>query len=415
MGVRVREKVRREKVRYASFKAGFDFKQDRYIGRLNDNDFPRLINNQLTSFMFFNYPDSWNMENIWRVFKNHGNLKDIYMVSKRLKSGQRFAFAKFGDVTNVNKLLASLESIKFDGFPIRVFRAHDRSGPNVIRNQCWGVSSRVRNDRSGDERRNEHWSNAFTDGRGFNEVAATPKSDLRYKLNFKKEDMRLKLDSRKPKDVRQKVVEEEKDIKLVAINKDKCISQVYMDCCIVAHLNNIDLVNQFETLCRAEGLYDFAIKYLGGLDILIQCSSEEMANNIMGLEGHAINKWCSSIEKLKINYWTTGGRYVWVDIKGVPVTCWNEIVFREIAGKWGRVVQLENCSITSKNQNLLSGHALIHVMELDHIHGTAKIIVDDLLLMNVSVIENHDRPIQLDVDPPPFDRNEDVQDTEKED
>ncbi|XP_071740716.1 uncharacterized protein [Rutidosis leptorrhynchoides] len=412
----VRESVGRERARQNCYKAGYDFKQERFKGRLQ-SDFPRLGRNRWTSFMFFNFPESWNMENLWRIFKAYGNLRDIYMVQKRLQNGQRFAFARFGEVGDVNRLLGALEKIKFDGFPIRIFKAFDK--PSEGRKTHGGKwphgDSRYMNYEDNRKGWNgSHRADTYTDGRDFNDFAGPAGKDLRFTINRNKEDLRVKLksniekkekvasdefDRKKDKTGKPELNKEETDERSVPIRKDDCNLDI-IDKSIVVQLKRVDLLNRFESLCRAEGMEDFSIKYVGGLEAMVICKSSEYADNIVNSKSHAIHKWCDKVEKLKLNYWPLAGRMVWIDINGVPITCWNEGVFYEIAAKWGKVIEMENCSLTSENQNLITCHVLIHKGDSDHVHGLASIVIDNLTFIHASVRENPNRVIHLEINCP---------------
>ncbi|XP_071715264.1 uncharacterized protein [Rutidosis leptorrhynchoides] len=86
--------------------------------------------------MFFNFCNHWSISDLWRIFKPFGDLRDIYLAGKRLRSGYKFAFARFHGVGDVNNLLRQLETVKFDGRSIRVFLATNRNpnGAGITRN-----------------------------------------------------------------------------------------------------------------------------------------------------------------------------------------------------------------------------------------------------------------------------------------
>ncbi|KAI3684819.1 hypothetical protein L6452_34045 [Arctium lappa] len=49
----------------------------------------------MTSFLFFNFLEDWNVPHLWKAFKYYGNVGDIYMARRRMLNGKRFGFVRF--------------------------------------------------------------------------------------------------------------------------------------------------------------------------------------------------------------------------------------------------------------------------------------------------------------------------------
>ncbi|GJS28093.1 transposon TX1 [Tanacetum coccineum] len=79
------------------------------------------------SFMFYNYPETWCVADLWRMFKGYGTVFDIYMVKKKLRSGQKYGFVRFKNIADVDFLYKRLCSITFSNKQrLMIFLAHNR-------------------------------------------------------------------------------------------------------------------------------------------------------------------------------------------------------------------------------------------------------------------------------------------------
>ncbi|KAK8648081.1 hypothetical protein V6N13_128843 [Hibiscus sabdariffa] len=90
---------------------------------------------------------------------------------------------------------------------------------------------------------------------------------------------------------------------------------------------------------HAWGLGDTIVKSMGGKKFLLRIKDEELLEL---LENH---KW-SILEEVfaNIEYWSESSqiveRSVWVELRGIPLHCWNYETFKRIAGMWGMLTAL---------------------------------------------------------------------------
>lgn len=80
------------------------------------------------SFLFFNFPDKWEVKQMWETFKYHGSIVEIYMAKKRLRKGKRFGFVRFKGVKNVGIMEVKLNGIWIGSYRLRVFIANQGLG-----------------------------------------------------------------------------------------------------------------------------------------------------------------------------------------------------------------------------------------------------------------------------------------------
>ncbi|XP_071731098.1 uncharacterized protein [Rutidosis leptorrhynchoides] len=59
-------------------------------------------NNRVTSFLFFNFPDEWVSDDLWKLLERYGLVRDVYLAWKHLSSGQRFGFVRFVGIRDID-------------------------------------------------------------------------------------------------------------------------------------------------------------------------------------------------------------------------------------------------------------------------------------------------------------------------
>ncbi|KAK8682441.1 hypothetical protein V6N13_054829 [Hibiscus sabdariffa] len=116
---------------------------------------------------------------------------------------------------------------------------------------------------------------------------------------------------------------------------------------------------------HAWGLGDTYVKSLGGKKFVLKIKDEEL---LALLEKQ---KW-SLLEEVftNIEYWSeffqVEERTTWVEVRGVPLHCWNDETFKRIAGLWGTLTALgENANqrIDCEKITLLISTKQVHRIE----------------------------------------------------
>lgn len=52
----------------------------------------------MVTFYFTNFPESWGVEPLWKMFTRWGKVVDVYLPKKRNKEGKLFGFVRFDQV-----------------------------------------------------------------------------------------------------------------------------------------------------------------------------------------------------------------------------------------------------------------------------------------------------------------------------
>ncbi|PWA48451.1 hypothetical protein CTI12_AA490920 [Artemisia annua] len=153
---------------------------------------------------------------------------------------------------------------------------------------------------------------------------------------------------------------------------------------LIGDVKKLSYLVKLPELCEAVGLSKVEVKLLGGQEVMLVFETSGTADNIMRNVDHGLRRWVHKIRRWENNY-KPQGRITWINILGVPITCWKESVFRRIAEGHGVVMEMNNCNLVG-NQNITIGKVCVHTSAKGLINEKLKIKVKDITF-GVSVIE----------------------------
>ncbi|KAJ4848088.1 hypothetical protein Tsubulata_026732 [Turnera subulata] len=90
-----------------------------------------IDNNQAFSLYLANFPNRWMPMDIHLVMSRYGEVLDVFVPKKLNKEGKRFAFVRFKNNTDVQRLIRSISSISVDGLQLEASIAKSRSTSRV--------------------------------------------------------------------------------------------------------------------------------------------------------------------------------------------------------------------------------------------------------------------------------------------
>ncbi|GJY96199.1 RNA-directed DNA polymerase, eukaryota, reverse transcriptase zinc-binding domain protein [Tanacetum coccineum] len=119
-------------------------------------------------------------------------------------------------------------------------------------------------------------------------------------------------------------------------------------------------LTKLPSFCEEEGSGKVKIKLLGGLEVLVVLENEETMANVLKDKDHGIRRWIHTIRKGDtIN--RSAGRITWINILGIPISCWSEATFKKVTALHSTIMALHNCRIEG-NQNMILGRVQIHTI-----------------------------------------------------
>ncbi|KAK8570801.1 hypothetical protein V6N13_103204 [Hibiscus sabdariffa] len=102
------------------------------------------------------------------------------------------------------------------------------------------------------------------------------------------------------------------------------------------------------TVCSAEtvkdrlhswGLGDTMMKSLGGQKFLLRIQDEELLKLLEEQKWSLLEEVFANVEKWMEKFHVEE-RTVWVEVRGIPLHCWNQLTFKRIAEIWGHLIAL---------------------------------------------------------------------------
>lgn len=113
------------------------------------------------------------------------------------------------------------------------------------------------------------------------------------------------------------------------------------------------------------------MKYVGGLRVLLECTSMETLHKLTSGEATQIANWLTWIKPCEEN---RPGRVIWLNFEGVPLHAWHVGTFEMLAQQWGVVVEIENLTLYKKQ--LQRGRVCVLTTEYEMINSVVNLLVE---------------------------------------
>ncbi|GKD35517.1 nucleotide-binding alpha-beta plait domain-containing protein [Tanacetum coccineum] len=227
-----------------------------------------------TTFYFSKFPENWNARALWKMFEKYGSLVDVYVATKRTKGGDRFGFARFKNVTDVQSFEHSLSGILIGSSWIQV---------NVARyNKCYPQQRPDPGIKVAEAFSFAHKNGACNAGRSYRE-AVTGSSSTRN----------IQHDDKNSVEVSVQIKQEKFD---------------WLNKCVIGEVKDIEILANLGSLFVAEGWdwEEFELKYIGGLSIIIECPSSDAIKLILENQSCWIHHYVSNIKPWSENFESPG-------------------------------------------------------------------------------------------------------------
>ncbi|KAL4312316.1 hypothetical protein GQ457_01G010310 [Hibiscus cannabinus] len=290
-----------------------------------------------------NLPQKLHWSGLRQAFGRHGDLVDSYIANKVNREGKRFGFVRYSNKVDASRAIERLNGFKLYGYRLLVSFARFNARTSFWRRK------RTISDPNRQTRRNI--SNGRSQDPRLNQDT-TERAAVNQWENGKHDNGREeKLDKGEFTNGSEKTIAE-------GMNPELQIRKIkgYVDNENLWKLGKC-LVGMMATVCSTEsvkdrlhrwGLGDTMVKSLGGQKFLLQIKDEELFKILEE------QKW-SLLEEvfIKIEYWfeslRTDIRITWVEIRGIPLHCWNYETFKRIVEGWGRLIAMGENGDMSKD------------------------------------------------------------------
>ncbi|KAK2420192.1 zinc finger CCCH domain-containing protein [Trifolium repens] len=299
----MREKVEREGVRKGD-------------GGSHPRGYVHRLDQVATSFFFTNSPEEVKEEDLWKRFARYGRVGEVYIPKKVDKQGRRFGFVKYRDVkdsTEAVDLLRSISDIWFGSFKLRVNRSRFQKNSHNELKQTQVISKRSIVSGEGVVGNSYKGALVGTSKAAISEipvpvVVSTPKQQIVWEVE----------------------VEEEVLAKL---------GEAY-----VGYLTEDREAGTLQNQLRMDGFHNLKVCSLGFAKIVLWSDKAGEVKELV----ETVGWWCSLFERLVP--WspllTSNNRAIWIRCFGIPLHAWGTDLFRALAFKFGRFIEVD---VSSKN------------------------------------------------------------------
>ncbi|GJS65460.1 RNA-directed DNA polymerase, eukaryota [Tanacetum coccineum] len=267
------------------------------------------------------FPDDCSSRDLWKVCNGYGTVVDVFIPNKRSKAGKRFAFVRFINVLNLDRLIENLKTIWIGRFHLSA---------NTARFERPKAST-------------------------FQKEKPVPSGNV---TGFKQPIVQ---NQGGPKESYSSI------LKPSLVLDDSCLVNRDLTNCVMGEVLQFSSINNLQVLLSNEGFHNTRVVYLGGLWVMIELKSSKSKSKFMKHVGVA--SWFRRLCNAQSDF-AAKERIVWVDIEGVPLNAWTRSTFQKISSKWGELVELEDgyddlfarkriCIKTSQTENILESFKLI--------------------------------------------------------
>ncbi|GAU09987.1 hypothetical protein TSUD_393040 [Trifolium subterraneum] len=313
-------------------------KQRGYVHRLDS---------EATSFFFTNFPDDIKAVDLWPRFARFGRVGEVYIPSKVDKQGRRFGFVKFREVKEASELLRRLSNIWIGTFKLRINLSKFVRRAEATQ---WEEGHREGN---GGQR--------VRDGKSFKVALAGEKEvDAGVVVGTSAQGGQLK-----------KVVASESEVVWeVEAEEERMASLVGA---FVGFLVEDKDAQSLQNNFRMSGFHSLKVTVMGFKQVLLWSDKADEVKEVV----ETVGWWCSLFEKLVP--WSpdliSNHRVIWLGCFGVPIHAWGVDLFRALAFKYGRFIEidantsnLKRCDvarvkIVTKNPKLIDSVMVVKVCD----------------------------------------------------
>nr|GEW15512.1 RNA-directed DNA polymerase, eukaryota [Tanacetum cinerariifolium] len=237
---------------------------------------------------------------------DYGHVVDSFIPLKRSKVGKRFGFVRFINAFNVERLVNNLCTIWVDRFKLHA---------NIARF-------------------NKTYRNGYSEANKKENEVPKSSSNGPCKVNGTTDSSKSFVHVVKGINL----VEETESILAIVLDDEYLNSKDLSNSLMGRVKEFASLPNPKKILCN-EGFDNLCIRYMGELWVLLE--SESIKAKELFQDNVGAGLWFSVLRQAS-NEFTTEGRIVWVEVKGIPFKFWSGATFKKIVVKWRDLLDVDD-------------------------------------------------------------------------
>jgi hypothetical protein len=288
----------------------------------NNSDFENL-----TTFFFTNFPDSFGAKAMFNAFHYYGDIREVVIPAKRDKGGRRFGFARFDQVTDSRRFAIELDNLIIGRDKISVNLSRFNR-PEGFRRYDDGRACRKERgiQRSFDDRKGEG-----------NRYRPPSRYDHRTVSHHKNET------SSYAQAVRRDIHDNKEDnTKRCVLSYDAAkddmerLSRAFIG--VVAHSG---MSYNVQSAFHSQGCFGVKVTPLGSNLTLLEGQEEGEVQALMEEAKGWLDQWF-----VEIRPWSPNDidieRNIWLRIYGIPTHAWNDLFFAQVVKPWGNYINADD-------------------------------------------------------------------------
>ncbi|KAI3505961.1 hypothetical protein L1887_28307 [Cichorium endivia] len=251
------------------------------VRRRNRRSNQHPIIEKATSIFISDFPPDWVEADLWRFLKNFGVLVDVYIASKRSKSNSRFGFARYIRVSNLQDLVNSLNGARCGNSRLRANLAkYERKKvtppPNYFANNMPQVNRRE--------------SHINPQRMTYAEVVGNRKVTNETNIN-RHLPPPPPPPAHYPPHPRPNPYQEPKELRfLTSVMSKKVVKNT-----LIGESESFEKLMNVKAFKEVEGNTSFELRYVGGLNTLLEFEDEEEMKSFLENGEHIWKPWFKSL------------------------------------------------------------------------------------------------------------------------
>ncbi|KAL4323364.1 hypothetical protein GQ457_11G028560 [Hibiscus cannabinus] len=312
-----------------------------------------------------NIPEKFHWKGLWAAFGHHGDVVDAFIPNKRTYNGKHFGFVRFATREDADRAMSRLHGFVLFGSKIEVSYSKY-------------------------EQRTSYWKKV-----GRSNIAEKRKDELVINKHGQSEKQRkANIETNLGGAISGKVLSQggQKSGKnltkgLVNPKVRGCVVEETLwrlqQCFIGFTQKELDSSSVHEDLCK-NGLGEIKIKKMAGRTFLLEVEDKILLRSLQDSKWEQAGNIFCTIQPWEDDF-CINDRVAWIKVIGIPLHCWCYQTFKNIAGVWGDLLQVEEnefqsmgaehvtFTITTSQMERINGEVTLEVGKSSFLVGFSEI------------------------------------------
>ncbi|KAL4566288.1 hypothetical protein LXL04_030402 [Taraxacum kok-saghyz] len=255
------------------------------------------IGGTATTFFFTNFPEHWAVARLSEAFSRLGKVADVFVARKRSSQGRKFGFVRFFKVMCMEKMVEDLNNLWMEKFKIRANVAKYRRKENKPRymgnsvNQVFQGRLKSIIVKEKNVEGTEGWAT---------EAQLRGSSPASHRRSYA-EAVRGASPSIPCQDKTRETETKETEENVIVVLPTKEVKE-RMDRTLVGEVQSFDLLRNFHSFTKVEGIDNVEVSFIGGLFVTLEFRSKTAAGEYLKKSKEAWSSWFKRLQPSEPNF-----------------------------------------------------------------------------------------------------------------